>query len=148
MATIPDYLLGKDTTLLTLTPCSKSGGTLTPGSAEAFTGVFENWGIDLDTEMDQPRPATSTRRHNVPVVDGYSFTLDVINLKAAEPDRLLALFIAGRYYKVDATRNGKTETFYAVMSGVSSGTQGQGHQRSSGKFECVDTGATDFYSRA
>lgn len=149
MATIPDYLKGADTTLITLTPQTKTGSTLADTTpVVTSTNVFENFKIDTDTEMDVARPATSTRRHNVPIMDGYSFEIDQLLIVGAEPDPLLAQVLASRYVKAIFTRGGKSVTVYGVNEGGSFGTQGQGIQRSGVRFACVDTGSSNFIAYA
>lgn len=146
-ATIADWLKAADTTAITLTPHTKSGGTLTATTPViTATGQYENFKVDLETETDQARPCTSTRLHHVPTVDSYSFEIDLLLLKAAEPDDLLAAILAGRYVLATFTRGGKSFTCYGLYVGVGFGTSGQGLQRTSARFVCIDTGSGPGYS--
>jgi|GEM_PF-6549855 len=146
MPTIPDWLIGADTTLLRITPCTKSGTTLTAGSAATYTGEFENFSLSMITETDRVVPGTGTRAHHVPTVDDFEFDLTLINARGANPDKLLTAFVAGRYFYVEASRGGKTFDFYCICDRLNTGHQGQGSQRTGAHYVCVDTGGSDFFT--
>lgn len=148
MPTIPSWLRGKNTTLLQITPqtLNESTGDLADTTpVRTYTATFRDFAIEVYTETEQVQPATSQREHNIPIMDGHAFSLNNINLVGTEPDPLLGAYVANRYFKIVATRGGKSATFFALCDRVTTGTSGQGSQTTGATFKCVDTGAEDFF---
>lgn len=147
MPAIPNWLLGRGTTLLQITPQAiDASGNLTDATpVRTYTATFRDFALEVYTETEQVQPAASTREHNVPLMDGHAFSLNNINLVGSEPDPLLGAYVAHRYFKIVATRGGKTVTIYALCDRVTTGTSGQGSQVTGATYKCVDTGATDFF---
>lgn len=148
MASIPVWLMGQDTTALTIVPqtLNKTTGAFTAGSAAALTAVFDSVSVEAYRNRVTVIPATSTREHNVPTTDGFRVSIDIFQVYGTEPDVLLALFKSNTYFQFTLTRSGKSATGYVMFDGMQTGTQGVGEQHAVANFACVDTGASDFFT--
>lgn len=150
MVSIPVWLVGADTTAVTITPepLTKATGALTPGSDTELSAVFESVSIEIYRSSTTIMPATATREHNVPIYDGYRVSLDLFQVYGAEPDTLLALFLAQPYFKFVLTRGGKSATCHVMFKDLTTGTSGQNEQHTMANFICIDTGSSTFFTYA
>lgn len=150
MASIPVWLVGADTTAVTITPeaLTKSTGALVAGSDTEVSAVFESVSVEAYRSSTTIMPATATREHNVPIYDGFRVSIDLFQVYGTEPDTLLALFKANSYFKFVLTRGGKSVTCHVMFKDITTGTSGQNEQHVMANFLCIDTGSSDFFTYA
>lgn len=154
MPTIKPWLLGRHHTTMTITGQTvAAGGALTDSATiAAVIAVADSIESILDRDMDEISAATAVRKHNVPVVDGHSLNVSIIEVNdLTDPDPLHALTESFDFVKVvwvRGTQTGSilTTTAYYAWQTHRVGMAGKGQQIASMSLVAIDTGA-DSYAR-
>jgi hypothetical protein len=123
---IPDWLLGRGITTISVTPQTYSAGTLTDGTVTSYYTVVDeiNWSREVQTE--EIAPITSQQINNVRLAAGDSFTLQEILRSLAGGagtsfNTLAQVAHTSEYHKVIFTRPGasgfQTWTGFFLLAG-------------------------------
>ncbi len=149
---IPNYLLGKHLTAVSITPASSvaTNGTITWGTAVNFVTTIDNISVNADSQKAMIKPSNSTRRHNVVINDGFSVTLSALRLNnATSSNPGLDLIKASDYFRVlftQGTAAGSINAYelHCSRTALSFGQDGEGEQMLSLSLDNVDTGSDNF----
>lgn len=163
-ATMHEYLLGKHTTQILITPqtvtLGSTGTTLADDGgytgAVAFEGLVQMLPITLNPNKKNIKATNSTRDNYLILGDGYQISLTSlrpITTSASNLAPILALIKAYNYFKVTyvvtVTDGSTTKTLTIVAYGsrgaYNAGHEGEGEQTESITLDCIDVGATDFF---
>lgn len=116
MATITRWVLGRDTTSLTIEAVTVANdGTLTFGAATNLFGLLQQVRILHRSNEENISPMNSTRENNVDIE--LATDMEVTELMKYTSGRLLrALAQATRYVRVVIIHAGQTLTYYGKFS--------------------------------
>jgi hypothetical protein len=144
---IPLWLLGKDFTVVSITPQTVSNvGVLSDGTAVTLTRLKTSLSINIDPQKEAINDDASLWEHNVVLADSFSFSLEVLMTKVngTSPNKLYDALAASDICKLIVTfgagTSTRTHTLYGSRSGYSFSSAGRGSVRETLSFDSVDTG--------
>lgn len=152
MASIPLYQLGKHLVAITITPQNVStAGVLSDGTPISCVATRRSMGLDFQPEKSEINHGGSTRHNNVVLADGYSYNIEVLKVNNGnDPAPLKTAYLAYDIFKVSWTEgtgtSQKVNTIYGSRGAAGDRYDGRGEVIFTFAIDCVDVGASDFYT--
>lgn len=147
--TIPMWLLGKDFSVVSITPQTVSNaGVLSDGTAIPLTRLKTSLSVNIDPQKEAINDDASGWEHNVVLADSFSFSLEILmtNKQGTSPNKLYDAIKLSDICKLIITFGSgtslRTHTIYGSRSGYSFSSAGRGSVRETLSFDSVDTGVS------
>jgi hypothetical protein len=147
---VPQYLLGRHLTAITLTPQTvAANGTLSDGTGIVLTAVIDSLALSLQANTEEISALNSGRQNNVTLDDGASLQLSIIRVNNGnDPAPLRTAVLASDVFKVAYTEgsgaSARVVTGYYRRSNYDDGFQGKGKQIATLALIPVDAGSNTF----
>lgn len=141
MPSVPQWLLGRHLTAVTLVPQSiANDGTLTDASPVALTVRTQSIEFESEVLGEDIRPVNSAIANFVGHTDDSTLTLEILLSTGTGSNPIATAMATYDYFKISFTRGGSTFTGYFYRRALRDGVQSLGKNVAVAVFRQVDVG--------